>query len=242
VLPTARGPVSKPPHRGARHGRGVLGQAHHGAQPVEGLRHLLHLVVRTPAISPSPAPFSNESNSSSVSSRTSVMAAGSSTGPIPRRLPPVAAEFGDQRDHAGGDAGHQPIGSFPCRRAPAKLLAPPGKSAMSAPRWSGIRSRPARGRSQRFCSAATRELRRLISRAIVPAERVSWSSRIREQTTAFNLKFLGNEGGDRDVHSFLRLLGVHLQCPTVTAGARDQLLIIEGAPPLTSSPVCLLHR
>jgi hypothetical protein len=28
------------------HWRGILGQVHHGAQPVEGLRHLIHLVAR----------------------------------------------------------------------------------------------------------------------------------------------------------------------------------------------------
>src|SRR5450759_3185134 len=54
---------------------GILGQAHHGAQPVEGLRHLIHRRPPT-AVSPSPALFSNESNSSSVSSRASVIAAG----------------------------------------------------------------------------------------------------------------------------------------------------------------------
>jgi hypothetical protein len=33
---------------GARHWRGVLGWAYHGAQAVEGLRKLIHLVVRAP--------------------------------------------------------------------------------------------------------------------------------------------------------------------------------------------------
>ena len=37
---------------------------------------------------------------------------------------------------------------------------------------------PARDRSQRLGSAATRELRLLISRTMVAAERVSWGSRI----------------------------------------------------------------
>src|ERR1035437_4070087 len=34
--------------RRPRHWRGMLRQAHHGAQPVEGLRHLVHLVVCAP--------------------------------------------------------------------------------------------------------------------------------------------------------------------------------------------------
>jgi hypothetical protein len=40
---------------------------------------------------------------------------------------------------------------------------------MSAPRWSRIRSRPARRRSHRFWRAATRELRDEISSAISPS-------------------------------------------------------------------------
>jgi hypothetical protein len=53
---------------------------------------------------------------------------------------------------------------------------PPGASAMSAPRSVRSQSRPARSRSQRFCSACTRALRLEISSAMVPAARVSWSS------------------------------------------------------------------
>src|ERR1035438_2579692 len=63
---------------------------------------------------------------------------------------------------------------------------------MSAPR-SRIRSRPARRRSQHFGMAATHALRLLISRAVVPAETVSWSSRIREQTLAFVVFRLGSD-------------------------------------------------
>src|ERR1035437_1036610 len=59
-------------------------------------------------------------------------------------------------------------------------------SAMPAPRWSRIRSMPARRRSQRFCSARTRALRLAISRAMVAAERASCSSWTRLQTIAFN--------------------------------------------------------
>jgi hypothetical protein len=33
--------------------------------------------------------------------------------PIPRPLALVAAQFGDQRDHSGVDAGHQLVGSVP---------------------------------------------------------------------------------------------------------------------------------
>src|ERR1019366_10460728 len=63
------------------YGRSVEGpeveslRAHHGAQPVGGLRHLIHLGRPPIAISPSPAVFSNESNSSSVISMASVIAA-----------------------------------------------------------------------------------------------------------------------------------------------------------------------
>jgi hypothetical protein len=64
------------PRRWPRHWRGILGQAHHGEQPVEGLRHLIHLTVRPRDFSISSAPFSNESNSSSVISIASVVAAG----------------------------------------------------------------------------------------------------------------------------------------------------------------------
>jgi hypothetical protein len=34
-------------------------------------------------------------------------------GQLLHSLPPIAAEFGDQRDHSGIDAGHQPIGFLP---------------------------------------------------------------------------------------------------------------------------------
>jgi hypothetical protein len=51
-------------------------RARHGAQPVEGLRHLIHLVVRAPRFLQLEPLFSNESNSSSVSSRAGVTAAG----------------------------------------------------------------------------------------------------------------------------------------------------------------------
>jgi hypothetical protein len=47
----------------------------------------------------------------------------------------VAAEFGDQRDHAAVDARHQPIGFLSLVAARTSIpLAPRGKSAMSAPR------------------------------------------------------------------------------------------------------------
>src|ERR1035437_5151365 len=101
--------------------------------------------------------------------------------------PPTVAELSYQRDHAGVDADHQPLGFLALVAAPSNPLAPPGRSAMSAPRCRRISSRPARRRSQRFWSAATRQLRLLISRSIVAAERVSCSSRTLEQTTAFNI-------------------------------------------------------
>jgi hypothetical protein len=69
---------------------------------------------------------------------------------FPGVLPFVAAEFGEQRDHARVDAGHQPVGSFPLQSRTSNPLAPPARSAMSAPRWSRIRSRRARSRSQRL--------------------------------------------------------------------------------------------
>src|ERR1035437_1794100 len=57
---------------------------------------------------------------------------------------------------------------------------------MSAPRWLRIRSRTARSRSQRFCSAWTLALRLEISSVMVAAERVSCGPWSLEQTTAFN--------------------------------------------------------
>jgi len=130
----------------------------------------------------------------------------------------MAAQFGDPRDPAGVDAGHQPIGLFPlvvpapvtrsrrpanrpcrhpaaagsgpgCRGGDPSAFAIPGRAGcgsrfrarpcprkglpaalgplskplgrVRAPLWSRTKSRSARSRSQRFCSAATRELRLL---------------------------------------------------------------------------------
>jgi hypothetical protein len=62
--------------RGVRHWRGILGQAPRGAQPLEGLRYLIHPIVRPSRFLRLHPLFSNESNSSSVSSWASVIAAG----------------------------------------------------------------------------------------------------------------------------------------------------------------------
>ena len=48
--------------------------------------------------------------------------------------PLVPAEFGEQRDYPGVDAGHQPICSSPLPSRTSNPLAPPGTSTMSAPR------------------------------------------------------------------------------------------------------------
>ena len=85
--------------------------------------------------------------SSSVSSRASVTAAGGDAARGLRSSTPVfhrpnssaacrswPAQFGDQRDHAGVDAGHQPIGFLALVAACQQPPAPPGTSAMSAPR------------------------------------------------------------------------------------------------------------
>jgi hypothetical protein len=61
---------------------------------------------------------------------------------------------------------------------------------MSAPRCCRRSSRPARSRSQRFCSAVTRALRLLISSAIVPAESATYGLRTIEQTTASHAKVI----------------------------------------------------
>ena len=79
-----------------------------------------------------------------------------------------------RRCRCGSPAGRLPS---PWSRAPTARWRRRGKSAMSAPRRSMIRPKPARSRSQRFWRAATRVLRLLISSAIVPAEMVSCSSR-----------------------------------------------------------------
>src|ERR1035437_6592695 len=52
----------------------------------------------------------------------------------------VAPHFGDQRDHAGVDGRHQDVGFLPLVVPASSPLAPPGRSAMSAPRWSGTKS------------------------------------------------------------------------------------------------------
>jgi hypothetical protein len=82
-------------------------------------------------------------------------------------LPLVAAEFRDQRGHAGVDADHQPSGFPAFLAAHQQPAGAAGHIGHVGPRWSRIRSRPARRRSQRFWSAATRELRLEISSAMV---------------------------------------------------------------------------
>jgi hypothetical protein len=85
----------------------------------------------------------------------------------------MAAQFGDQRDRAAVDARLQPIGFLSLVAARTSIpLVPPGKSAMSAPRCCKIRSRRARSRSRRSWSAATRELRLLISSGMVAPETI----------------------------------------------------------------------
>ena len=85
----------------------------------------------------------------------------------------------------------RPVLSVPENRRPdpenrrAVVTGPPQAPGTSSPPSGARRSRPARSRSQRFWSAATRALRLLISSAMMSAERVSWSSRIREHTLAF---------------------------------------------------------
>jgi hypothetical protein len=66
------------------------------------------------------------------------------------RLALVTPQLGYQRDHPGIDAGHQPVGFLALVVATNSPMAPPGRSAMSAPRSSRIRSRLARSRSQRL--------------------------------------------------------------------------------------------
>src|SRR5450759_4282558 len=79
--------------------------------------------------------------------------------------------------------------STPSLVVPAQqFVGAPGQIGHVRALWSRIRSRPARGRSHRFWRAATRELRLLISRAMMAAESASCSSRTLEQTTAFNTK------------------------------------------------------
>jgi hypothetical protein len=68
--------LSSVARRRARLWREILEQAHHGEQPVEGLRHLIHLVVRAPRFLRLQPLIASESNSSSVSSKASVTAAG----------------------------------------------------------------------------------------------------------------------------------------------------------------------
>ena len=46
----------------------------------------------------------------------------------------LAAQFGDPRDHAGADARHEPVSFLAFVARTRSPLAPPGKSAMSAPR------------------------------------------------------------------------------------------------------------
>jgi hypothetical protein len=64
----------------------------------------------------------------------------------------VAARVGEQQDHAGIDAGRQPIGS-PALVVAAEQTARTAGQIGHVPRWSRIRSRPVRSRSQHFWSA-----------------------------------------------------------------------------------------
>jgi hypothetical protein len=59
----------------------------------------------------------------------------------------VAARVGEQQDHAGIDAGRQPIGS-PALVVAAEQTARTAGQIGHVPRWSRIRSRPAHTRSQ----------------------------------------------------------------------------------------------
>jgi hypothetical protein len=77
----------------------------------------------------------------------------------------MAAQLGDQRDHAGVDARHHPIGFF-------ALVVPAEHPAGAAGQIGRVRAPPirirprrARRRSHRFWRAATRALRPLISSA-----------------------------------------------------------------------------
>ena len=103
------------------------------------------------------------------------------------RLALVTAQSGEQRDHAGVDAGHQPIGFLPLVVAAEDPLAPAGSSAIVRPPLIEDQVEAGAPAVPALWGAATRQLRLLISRAIVAAERVSCSSRTLEQTTAFNI-------------------------------------------------------
>jgi hypothetical protein len=167
--------------RGARHWRGILRQAHHGAQPVEGLRHLIRLGRPPIAISPSPAVFSNESNSSSVISMASVIAAAEASITLRTswcvfHLPNSSAacrswprSSATSETHSGIDAGHQPIGFLAFVIADQQPAGAAGDVDHVRASLVEDQSWPARDRSQRLGSAATRELRLLISGAMVPA-------------------------------------------------------------------------
>ena len=74
---------------------------------------------------------------------------------FPDSLALVTAQFGCQRDHAGVDAGHQPIGFHSLTVAHQQPAGAAGKSAMSATRWLRRRSRPERGSSRRIGSATS---------------------------------------------------------------------------------------
>ena len=156
--------------RGARHWRGILGPAHHGAQPVEGLRHLIHVVVRAPPFLQL-QPFSPTSPTPRRSS--GAPRRGSFAGPILGGLALVPARFGRRPATPGRSRCASPAGPLrcPCSRAPAPAGAA-GDSAYSVAR-AAIRSSM---RLRLAWSAWTRAERLRISSETRPSEIVACSS------------------------------------------------------------------
>jgi hypothetical protein len=162
-LPARRTRVANPRRPPSSPGKTALwGDRRHLAGRGHG--HLTSFTPRTPApASPVPAPSPPPQASRGLRSSPPVFPWPSSSAAC-RSRPRGSAT---SETTTGSRRVTSPSAPCPCSPGTSNPLAPPGRSAISAPRGFRIRSRPARSRSQRFWRVATRALRMLTSSAMV---------------------------------------------------------------------------